>query len=82
MIIFSICMFILGVYAQKYFWPNLPESISKYKWLFLTLTITIMFPILKLPISFTSQTSLFYFLFIFSITMFIYDSIHNKKGKR
>lgn len=77
MIIFATCMVILGVYLQKEFWPKIPQSISKYRGLFVSGTVLVASIVLKIPLNNGSLSFFIFLLFLYGMLTFIFD---NRKG--
>lgn len=70
MIIFIVCMAVLGIFMKKSFWPQIPNKYLKYRGLAYSLCIVILSILLKIPLEFSalaipSYILIFYGFFIF-----------------
>lgn len=74
MIIFVVCMVILGIYLQKEFWPKVPYGISKYRGLLMSAVLIVLFIILKLPFNVNFFSIFILLLILFGVLTFILDN--------
>ncbi len=50
MILFALCMLMLGMYLQEEIFPKLPSAISKYSGFVISAIIVLLLYILKIPV--------------------------------
>lgn len=72
MILFTLCMLMLGMYLQEEIFPKLPSAISKYSGFVISAIIVLFLYILKIPVL-SQYPSFSLVLLAFGVFIFLTD---------
>lgn len=72
MILFALCMLMLGMYLQEEIFPKLPSAISKYSGFVISAIIVLLLYILKIPVL-SQYPSFSLVLIAFGVFIFLTD---------